>query len=257
MRLKTRSDDSDLATEPDEQRTPSLSKGKGPKAKERKGKRTKSREPAKKKPAKGEPKADETKDSDIDLPEHVEDAPPFPEPSPSQPSLKEPSIEDKVISEPEEAKPFYVIGGVGESKTDVGEGTLDKPEIIAPQVSPSLPSSSQPAATGQGAYSIVFVNTPAQYLIKTKVQIDFDTFPTIAIGRGPENVVVIPDENVSRFHAELSIDGDRVMLKDHQSTNGTYLFDGKDFQQVKDSVEVKPNSLVKFGTGTIVKLTCD
>jgi FHA domain-containing protein len=254
--VKTRSDDSDISKEPDEQRTPSLSKGKGPKAKERKGKRAKTKESSNKKTEKGETRADEPKHSDVDLPDLRAAAPTLPEPSPAQATLTEPFIKDEGVIEPEEAKPFYVIGGV-ESKTDTEAGTLDKPEIIAPEVSPSPPSSSQSSATGQGTYSIVFVNTPAQDLVKSKVQIDFDTFPTVAIGRGPENVVVIPDENVSRFHAELSMDGDRVMLKDHQSTNGTYLYDGKEFQQVKDNVEVKPNSLVKFGTSTIVKLTCD
>ena len=98
---------------------------------------------------------------------------------------------------------------------------------------------------------------PIQSLVKSKVEIDFDTFPTVTIGRDQENVVVIPDQNVSRLHAELSRDGNGVMLKDQQSTNGTYLSDGREFQKVNDSVEVKPNSLIKFGSGTIVKLICE
>jgi len=93
--------------------------------------------------------------------------------------------------------------------------------------------------------------------MKTKVQIDFDTFPTVAIGREAENVVVIPDTEVSRTHAELSLDGNKVILKDRGSTNGTFLFDGKDFQRVTGTVEVKPNSMIKFGNNTIVKLTCE
>ncbi|TMI43384.1 FHA domain-containing protein [Candidatus Bathyarchaeota archaeon] len=104
---------------------------------------------------------------------------------------------------------------------------------------------------------MVFVNTPAQSLMKTKVRIDFDTFPTVAIGREAENVVVVPDTEVSRTHAELSLNGNKVILKDRGSTNGTYLFDGKDFQRVTGTVEVKPNSMIKFGNNTIVKLTCE
>jgi len=51
--------------------------------------------------------------------------------------------------------------------------------------------------------------------------------------------------------------GTRLMLKDLNSKNGTFLYNGKEFQQVHDSVEVKPNSIVKFGTGTIVRLTSE
>jgi pSer/pThr/pTyr-binding forkhead associated (FHA) protein len=150
-----------------------------------------------------------------------------------------------------------VVEGVGGSRTDIGE---DRP-VEAGIPSQFLPTPSQSpqsstAGEGQGQYSLVFVNTPAQSLLKSEVQIDFDTFPTVTIGRDQENVVVIPDQNVSRLHAELSRDGNRMMLKDQQSTNGTYLYDGKEFQQVNDTVEVKPNSMIKFGTSTIVKLVC-
>jgi pSer/pThr/pTyr-binding forkhead associated (FHA) protein len=47
------------------------------------------------------------------------------------------------------------------------------------------------------------------------------------------------------------------MLKDLGSLNGTFLYDGKEFQRVSDSVEVKPNNVLKFGTGTIVKLVSE
>src|SRR6266702_459935 len=67
----------------------------------------------------------------------------------------------------------------------------------------------------------------------------------------------LPDQEVSRKHAELTMDGAKLMLKDLNSKNGTFLYNGKEFQQVHDSVEVKPNSIVKFGTGTIVRLTSE
>ncbi len=253
MRLKTRSGKNDLVIGSDELGTPNLSKGKEPKTRERKGKGAKRKESKKKKPEKRETKADEPEVLDNDLPGHRPT--PLPEPSPAQASLTEPPT-DESISEPEEAKPFYVIGGVSGSRTAAREDKLDAPGIPS-QSSPSLSTSPQSTATGQGQFYLVFVNTPAQSLVKSKVQIDFDTFPTVAIGRDPENVVVIPDQDVSRLHAELSRDGNGVMLKDRQSTNGTYLYDGKEFQQVNDSVEVKPNSLIKFGSSTIVKLICE
>jgi hypothetical protein len=137
---------------------------------------------------------------------------------------------------------------------------LSSPE---PEITPFLPTptpySQAPTVptVEHGRYYMVFVNTPAQSLIKSKVPIEFDDFPVVSIGRSPENVVVIPDQEVSRKHAELTMNGPKLMLKDLDSKNGTYLYNGKEFQQVHDSVEVKPNSIVKFGTGTIVRLTSE
>ncbi len=255
MRLKTRSGKSDAVPEPDELGTQRLEEGKEPKAGGRKGKGTKRKVSKKKKLEKSELEADKPEERDHNLPSHRPT--PLPEPLPVQTSLTEPSTGER-ISEPEEARPFYVIGGVSGSRTDVGEDKLDEagiPSLFSPALSPSPQSSA--TGEGQGQYYLVFVNTPAQSLLKSKVQIDFDTFPTVTIGRDQENVVVIPDQNVSRLHAELSRDGNGVVLKDQQSTNGTYLYDGKEFQQVNDNIEVKPNSLIKFGSSTIVKLICE
>ncbi len=113
-----------------------------------------------------------------------------------------------------------------------------------------------PQVTGQ-RYYLVFINSPAQSLIKSKVSIEFDLFPVITIGRNPENIVVIPDQEVSRKHAELTTDGTKVVLKDLKSSNGTYVYDGKEFLRVSDSVEVKPNNILKFGTSTIVRLVSE
>ncbi len=147
-----------------------------------------------------------------------------------------------------------------EKEEEAEEPEIEKPDAEEPEISPEPQVATTPSAlqaTGQGRYYLVFVNTPAQSLIKSKVQVDFDDFPVISIGRSPENVVVIPDQEVSRKHAELTMDGTRLVLKDLKSKNGTYLYNGKAFEQVSDSVEVKPNSLVKFGTGTIVRITSE
>ena len=103
-------------------------------------------------------------------------------------------------------------------------------------------------------YYLVFVTTPASSLVKTRVSMNFDDYPVISIGRGPGNIVVIPDQEVSRSHASLSFDGDKLLLKDLKSSNGTFVYDGKGFQRVSDSVEVRPDSVLKFGTGTVVRL---
>jgi hypothetical protein len=45
--------------------------------------------------------------------------------------------------------------------------------------------------------------------------------PSVTIGRALENDVVIPDARVSRFHAEIKREGDRFVVRDLGSTNGT------------------------------------
>ena len=67
----------------------------------------------------------------------------------------------------------------------------------------------------------------------------------------------MPDQEVSRKHAQLTMEGAKIMLKDLKSSNGTFVYDGKDFQRVSDGVEVKPNSILKFGSNTIVRLTAE
>jgi hypothetical protein len=47
--------------------------------------------------------------------------------------------------------------------------------------------------------------------------------PVVTIGRALENDVVIPDERVSRFHAEIRKESDRVVVADLGSTNGTWV----------------------------------
>ena len=178
--------------------------------------------------------------------------------------LKAEPLQPEKIEPPESLTPSDDFGSQKHSFVLTGPSAEPEPDdsqTIAPSP-PSFSSSFQqqagpsPAPSGSH-YFLVFVNTPASSLIKTKVSIDFDDFPTITIGRSPENVVVIPDQEVSRKHASLSFSGSRLLLKDLGSLNGTFLYDGKEFQRVSDSVEVKPNNVLKFGTGTIVKLVTE
>jgi predicted component of type VI protein secretion system len=43
----------------------------------------------------------------------------------------------------------------------------------------------------------------------------------IAIGRGPDNTIIVNDPSVSTHHAQLLLEGDTYRLKDLDSTNGT------------------------------------
>jgi hypothetical protein len=182
--------------------------------------------------------------------------------------LKAEPIEPEKIEAPEpmapsddfgSQKPSFVLSGPSaEPEPDDNQTAAPSPPVFEPSPMASFQQTSSPSPAPSGShYYLVFVNTPASSLLKTKVSIDFDDFPTITIGRSPENVVVIPDQEVSRKHATLSFSGSRLMLKDLGSLNGTFLYDGKEFQRVSDSVEVKPNNVLKLGTGTIVKLVSE
>ena len=87
-------------------------------------------------------------------------------------------------------------------------------------------------ATSQKMYYLVFQDSPVQSLVNTKVPVDFEASSTVSVGRDPTNAIAFPDPDVSRHHAELSMVGAKIMLKDLQSTNGTYLQDDNEFQQV-------------------------
>ena len=45
----------------------------------------------------------------------------------------------------------------------------------------------------------------------------------ISIGRGPENDLVLPDDNVSTRHAKLTVRDGKFIIVDSGSTNGVYV----------------------------------
>ncbi|AWS00706.1 FHA domain-containing protein [Metallosphaera hakonensis] len=111
-----------------------------------------------------------------------------------------------------------------------------------------------PSAVEQGKYYVQFIATPVSALNKTKVPLDFEVFESISIGRSPENVLMIPDGEISRRHALLYKEGDSLFIEDLNSTNGTYIYDGKVFQAVKGKAQLPKNAVVKLGNGTIIKI---
>jgi pSer/pThr/pTyr-binding forkhead associated (FHA) protein len=125
-----------------------------------------------------------------------------------------------------------------------------------PEPAPSTAQLSQQVEVQQQAqkYYLQFIATPASALNKMKVSLDFDVFENISIGRSPENVIVIPDSEVSRKHAVLSLSNGKLYIEDLNSTNGTYVYDGKLFQPVKGKQEIQANSIIKLGNSTIVKI---
>lgn len=54
--------------------------------------------------------------------------------------------------------------------------------------------------------------------------------PRYAIGKDTQNTIVLTDEGISPFHAEIRVEGDQVFISDTGSTNGTFV-NGKRIQR--------------------------
>jgi diguanylate cyclase (GGDEF)-like protein len=70
----------------------------------------------------------------------------------------------------------------------------------------------------------------------------------MTLGRGDMNDIVLPFDNVSRYHAELECDEERVVIRDKGSTNGTYVND----RALQKDRFLNSGDLVKVGS-TIFK----
>ena len=134
----------------------------------------------------------------------------------------------------------------------VVQSSPQAPQPVAQQVVAQPP---QPQL--QQKYYLLFIQTPYAGLINQKVPLNFDIFPSVSIGRSPENVIIVPDPEVSRRHAVVSLEGGELYIEDLNSTNGTYVYDGKLFQPVKGKQKITPNSIIKLGNQTIVKIVAE
>ena len=66
----------------------------------------------------------------------------------------------------------------------------------------------------------------------------------MAIGRNQINDVVLTDEAVSSQHRYVARRGERYVLHDLNSTNGTLL----NFERITDEVELKPKHVIQVGS---------
>ncbi len=73
------------------------------------------------------------------------------------------------------------------------------------------------------------------------------TAAVTVIGRGTEADVIVDDIGVSRRHAEVRVEGDRLVAADLGSTNGTFV-DGERIS----TAEVVDGSQIKIGRSTLV-----
>lgn len=144
------------------------------------------------------------------------------------------------------------------SRATIAEGSNDTEGMTRQATFPSAPLVSTTVGPilgpGKGRYYLFFVNSPVASLVNSRLQLDFEESSTVAIGRDSGNAIVVPDQAVSRFHAELAMEDGRIFLRDLKSTNGTFLYKGTDFQRVQGSVLISPNSAIRLGTHTILRL---
>ncbi len=64
----------------------------------------------------------------------------------------------------------------------------------------------------------------------------------ITIGRAEDNSFQVPEPSVSSHHCELLVSGGQILVRDLNSTNGTYIND----EQVTEAV-LKPGQILRLG----------
>ena len=119
----------------------------------------------------------------------------------------------------------------------------------------SIPKQESAAPENESFLEIQFVQSPVEGLMGKKVRLNFSIFPAVSVGRSPENVLQIPDSSVSRMHAKIVLENGSYFLEDVGSSNGSFLYDGAKFVEVKEKTKIAEKSLIKFGEGTIVRVS--
>jgi pSer/pThr/pTyr-binding forkhead associated (FHA) protein len=70
------------------------------------------------------------------------------------------------------------------------------------------------------------------------------TVDSTTVGRVEDNAFQIPESSVSSHHAEIIRRGSEIIIKDLNSTNGTFV----NGQQITGEAVLKPGQIVRFGT---------
>ncbi|NPB00746.1 MAG: FHA domain-containing protein [Crenarchaeota archaeon] len=106
--------------------------------------------------------------------------------------------------------------------------------------------------TGQ-LLRIRFLETPLQRIYGYELYIDLSSLREITLGRSPENTVIIPDPSVSRRHATLCREGNKIILKDLGSRNGTYVVNNHGIYKINE-VYISDRVLVRLGLFTVLEI---
>jgi len=107
---------------------------------------------------------------------------------------------------------------------------------------------------GPTRLELTFVESPRDFMKDFKVVFDLSIIREITLGRSPENVVVIPDPTVSRKHAVITVVGNELLIKDLNSTNGTYVLDGNEFKRISE-YRFSNETVIRLGYYTVIRLS--
>ena len=101
---------------------------------------------------------------------------------------------------------------------------------------------------------LTFIESPRDFMKDFKVVFDLSIIREITLGRSPENMVIIPDPTVSRKHAVITMVGNELLIKDLNSTNGTYVLDGGTFKRINE-YRFSGDVVIRLGYYTVIKLS--
>ncbi|QIW23687.1 FHA domain-containing protein [Sulfolobus sp. S-194] len=177
--------------------------------------------------------------------------PPPPEQSPQQTPSPQVEAQQQAVTPP--PPPPADVNQAPPSPQQAVSTPAIQQQVVTPPPNQIPPSPQQVTQK----YYLLFIQTPYAGLINQKIPLSFDIFPSISVGRSPENVIIVPDPEVSRRHAVISLEGGELYIEDLNSTNGTYIYDGKLFQPVKGKQKISPNTIIKLGNQTIVKVVAE
>lgn len=161
-------------------------------------------------------------------------------------------------------------GGVGSSPAQVPQaapapappdagGSTNKyaaqssePKVAAAEVTPQVPE--PPVKTGDSTaklraipdLGIAPVTRVLRIAVDDKIEEVVLKAASFAIGRHPRNDLVLKDPRISSFHCRVEMEGDRCVLLDLKSRNGTLLNSAR-----IDRAILKPNDVVQLGSTKI------
>src|SRR3954452_10412892 len=91
----------------------------------------------------------------------------------------------------------------------------DAAEDVGTRTQPAIPPETDREQKRNLAYLVVLAGVSAGEMFKI-------TMAKTVIGRGPSGALRLTDDGVSREHCQLVLEGERVVLEDLGSTNGTF-----------------------------------
>ncbi|MHB1493093.1 MAG: FHA domain-containing protein [Thermoplasmataceae archaeon] len=146
---------------------------------------------------------------------------------------------------------------IDQQPDNIPAGNMEENNLGTPGTTPEQPKHGVvESAPEESSYlEIQFVQSPLDELIGKKVKLNLSVFPSVSVGRSPENVLQIPDPSVSRMHGKFMLEGKDFYFEDVGSSNGSYIFDGSKFNEAKEKTRIEEKTLIKLGEGTIVKIT--